>query len=52
MIRKKLSNTKLGIILLVFVALCAKVVKARWYDVSSKLSIFAASDTNHDDIAS
>ena len=50
--RKKLSNTKIGIVLLVFVAVCAKVVKARWFDVSSKLSIFAASDSNHNDIYS
>ncbi len=43
--KKALSKFKFGILLLVLCAVCTKVT-AKWYDLSSKLSIFATD--NHD----
>jgi len=45
--KKKLSNLKIGVALLVLVAVCAKVVKAKWFDVQSKLSVFTTNDSNN-----
>ncbi len=50
--KKKLAGLKIGVALLVFVSVCAKIAKARWYDVNSKLNVFATNDSHHDDIAS
>lgn len=46
--KKRIAGWKLGIIIFAFVAICAKVAKASWYDITSKLSIFQSSDNNHD----
>ena len=49
--KNKIAKWKLGLILFAFVAVCAKIAKATWYDVTSKLSIFSSSDhqNNHSD---